>query len=194
MSKNLKIHNKEITYDAVYREVKHPRLEFKTGSLLLVIPKNWQETEEQLIMKHKDWIYRKHKEIISSLKEGKHKKLIYNRNIEVFKEYVRQKLKIYQDNLNLKIKKITFRIMKTKWASCSSRKKITVNVFLKYLPEDIIDYVLFHEVAHIKEKKHNKRFWNIVVRRFKTFADKEKDLMAYWFLIQERILNNRSKS
>jgi hypothetical protein len=187
MAKKLKIHNKEIAYDVVYRDVKHPRLEFKTGSLLLIIPKNWKETEDELIRKHKNWIYKKHSQILLSLKEARHKRLICNRNAEIFKEYVCQKLKDYIDDLGLKIKKIIFRTMKTKWASCSSNRNITVNTLLKFLPEDIIDYVLFHEIVHLKEKRHNKRFWDIVTKKFSAFADKEKDLMTYWFLIQKKI-------
>lgn len=185
--KTIQILDKRIIYETDYRKVKHPRLEFKTGNLLLIIPKNWHEREQDLIQKHKRWIYKKHKQILSALKEGKQKKLVHNRDNNLFKDYVREKMNSYLNRLNLQANRIRFRIMRTKWASCSSARNISINALLRYLPDDTIDYVLFHEIAHLKEWKHSKRFWNIVEKEFKDTEKKEKDLMTFWFLIQKKL-------
>jgi len=179
-----KIQDKEINYKVVYREVKYPRLEFKTGDLLLVLPKNFRNIQT-LLEKHKSWIYKKHIQISSALKDGRRKKLILNRDTDSFKEYVYNRLNEYSRELNLSIGKVFFRSMKTKWASCSLQGNITVNLLLKYLPAELIDYVLFHEVAHLRERKHNKNFWNFVKKKFNDYPEREKDLMIYWFLIQK---------
>jgi len=55
MENQTKIYDLEIDYETDYREIKHPRLEFKTGRLFLVLPKNYKE-EHNLIEKHKEWI------------------------------------------------------------------------------------------------------------------------------------------
>jgi len=185
MDKKARIKGKDISYQSVYRNVKHPRLEFKTGNLLLIIPRNWKETEEDLINKHQRWIYNKHVLISTALKDGRRKRLIKNRDLDLFKDYVREKVNVYLERLNSRLNRISFRTMKTKWASCSSSKNISINNILRFLPNDVIDYIIFHEVAHLKEWKHNKRFWNIVSREFKNTNKKEKDLMAYWFLLQK---------
>lgn len=183
--KTIRIRDKEIAYEAVYRTVKHPRLEFKTGNLRVIVPRKWRETEQDLINKHERWIYKKHIQISRALKEGRRKKLIMTRTLVLFRDYVHEKIKFYIDKLNLKVKKVTFRKMRTKWASCSSSRSISINTLLRYLPEDIIDYVIFHEITHLKEWKHSKRFWNIVDKEFVDTAGKEKDLMSYWFLLQK---------
>ncbi|MBC7076952.1 MAG: M48 family metallopeptidase, partial [Synergistales bacterium] len=62
---------------------------------------------------------------------------------------------------------------------------LTVNTLLKYLPEDLISYVIFHETAHSVERKHNTNFWELVKRKYPDYQVKEEKLLTYWFLIQE---------
>ena len=75
--------------------------------------------------------------------------------------------------------------MKTKWASYSQNNNLTVSTLLKFLPEDLISYVIYHETAHNLERKHNENFWNIINKKFPDHNEKENDLLTYWFLIQE---------
>ena len=99
MDKKARIKGKDISYQSVYRNVKHPRLEFKTGNLLLIIPRNWKETEEDLINKHQRWIYNKHVLISTALKDGRRKRLIKNRDLDLFKDYVREKVNVYLERI-----------------------------------------------------------------------------------------------
>jgi hypothetical protein len=64
--------------------------------------------------------------------------------------------------------------MKSKWASCSPRGNLTVNTLLKFLPADLIEYVVYHEIAHLIEKRHDQRFWKMIKRRFKDYREKER--------------------
>jgi predicted metal-dependent hydrolase len=78
--------------------------------------------------------------------------------------------------------------MKTKWASHNSNNNnLTVNTLLKYLTQDTIEYIIYHETAHSIERKHNEKFWSIINKKFPDYQNKEKDLLTYWFLIQQEI-------
>jgi hypothetical protein len=79
--------------------------------------------------------------------------------------------------------------MKTKWASHSKNNNLTVNTLLKYLPNDVIEYIIYHEITHSLERKHNERFWRLINKKFPDYETKEKDLLTYWFLIQKTINN-----
>jgi hypothetical protein len=81
---------------------------------------------------------------------------------------------------------IYFRVMKTKWASCSAKRNLTINTAMRYLPDYLIRYVIFHEIAHLKEKRHNGQFWKIVSKRFDDYQELEKDLFVYWFKVAKR--------
>ena len=186
MQKKIKIYDMDVEYAVNYRSVHYPRLEFKTGNLILILPKNY-ESEKKIIETHKEWIYKKHKEILNSLKASKNKKLNINRTQEGFRELIHSIIEKNLQNLHLKVNKVYFKEMRSKWASCSSSKNLMVNSLLRYLPEALIGYVVYHEIAHLKERKHNERFWKIIKGKYKDHQKMEKELFLYWFLVQERL-------
>lgn len=53
-----------------------------------------------------------------------------------------------------------FRCQKTKWGSCSSQNNISLNINIAYLPPHLQDYILLHELCHIRHKNHSKDFWS----------------------------------
>jgi len=191
MVKRIKIHDLDVEYETDYRNVKYPRLEFKTGRLLLVLPKNYRE-ETKLLEKHRDWIYKKGLMIKLAKKEAKKKK-IEARSEEELKDFIYALIREFSKDLGVELNKIYFRELRSKWGSCSVKKNLTFNTLLRYLPEDLIRYVVFHEVVHLKEKKHNERFWKYIREKFGDYQKKEKDLLVYWFLVQD-ILSSKKET
>lgn len=178
--------DKTLEYTVAYRNVKHPRLEYKTGTLQLILPKTSQN-EKQTLQKYQKWIQKKQLIIKKALEEAKAKNLNLNRTDKELRSLIHILAQNYQTELNSRINKIYFRKMKTKWASHSKNGNLTVNTLLKYLPQDIIEYVVYHEITHSIERKHNQNFWNIVTQKFPDYQTKEKDLLTYWFIIQKTI-------
>jgi predicted metal-dependent hydrolase len=173
-------------YTVEYRNVKHPRCEFKTGSLLIVLPKKgW--TPEQVLEKYGEWIKRKQSTINTAIQKSTETSINKMRTDSQLKLLVRECAASAQKELNTKINKIYFREMKTKWASHSQNNNLTINTRLKYMPEDLIIYIVYHEMAHNLERKHNKNFWALIKRKHHDFQAKEKSLLTYWFLIQKQL-------
>jgi len=139
---------------------------------------------EKLIQKHKKWIYTKNLIIKTALEEAKNKKLNLTRTEKELKEFVHSIANNFARKYNFRINKIYFRKMKTKWGSYNKKGNLTINTLLKYLPDKLIEYIIFHEMAHSIERKHNERFWNIINKKFKDYETKEKNLLVYWFLVQ----------
>lgn len=176
----------EPAFNVSYRNVKHPRLEFKTGTLLIILPKD-EETPEQILEKYRKWINKKQETINAAIQQANTKNLDKTRTKKQLKAFVIKIAKTSQAELNTRINKIFFKKMKTKWASHSKNNNLTVNTLLKYLPDDLIKYIIHHEIAHSLERKHSQRFWNIIERKYPDHSTKEKNLLTYWFIIQKTI-------
>jgi hypothetical protein len=177
-------------YTVEYRNVKHPRLEYKTGTLLIILPKTgW--TPEQVLEKYSGWIKRKQTTINTALQQTNEANLTTTRTDKMLKHLVNRYAETAQNELNTKINKIYFRKMKTKWASHSKNNNLTINTLLKYLPEDLISYIIYHETAHNIERKHNETFWRLINKKHPDYQTKEEQLLSYWFLTQE---NNNQHS
>lgn len=65
----------------------------------------------------------------------------------------------YQPLLDVKYSKLTIRDTKSRWGSCSSSKALSFSWRLVLAPEDVLDYVVAHELAHILEMNHSAKFW-----------------------------------
>lgn len=58
--------------------------------------------------------------------------------------------------------KLTIRDMKSRWGSCSAKKKVSLNLRLIQVAEDLIDYVILHELCHLKELNHSPAFYALM--------------------------------
>ncbi len=58
--------------------------------------------------------------------------------------------------------RLSIRAQKTRWGSCSHLKNINLNCKLLFMPEDVVKYVMIHELCHTIEMNHSSRFWALV--------------------------------
>ncbi|MBI4378909.1 MAG: M48 family metallopeptidase [Nitrospinae bacterium] len=170
----------DLRYRISYRDIKYPRLEFTTGELLLVLP--FGHKHEMLLEKHNGWIWERVNFIGECLQEAAGKKLFERTNKE-FKDIVYSSVKKASKELDVKVRGVYFRKMRTKWASLSSKKNLTINRVMMYLPLHLIKYVILHEMTHLIEKRHNDRFWGMLLERCKRYREMEKEMFIYWVII-----------
>ena len=71
-----------------------------------------------------------------------------------------------------------YRIKKTKtlWGSCSSNRKITINQNLMMYSKKAIDYVVLHEICHLRYMNHSKKFWDMVATYMPDYKEAEREL------------------
>ncbi len=69
---------------------------------------------------------------------------------------------------------IRFKHQKSIWGSCSKRKNINISTRLLFAPDDILEYVCIHELAHLIEFNHSERFWKLVETAMPEYKEKEK--------------------
>ena len=64
--------------------------------------------------------------------------------------------------------------------SCSADGNLSFNLWLICLPIELIRYIAWHEVAHMRENNHCRRFWELVGSEFGNYKEMEKRLSEYW--------------
>jgi len=168
----------DIPHKISYRDIKYPRIEFTSGKLHFILPPN--SLPEGLFHKHKKWIQKKKRFIEECLKESEKKDLI-KRSENEFRGLVLSLIIKISEEMKVRINQVYFKMMKTKWASLSSKKNIMINKLGRTLPEHLIEYIVFHEIVHLKHKRHDERFWAIIKEKFRNYQELEKDLAIYWF-------------
>ena len=83
------------------------------------------------------------------------------------KRIIPQRVRYYADIMGLDFGRITIRMQKSRWGSCSGKGNLNFNCLLMRTPDEIIDYVVVHELCHLKEMNHSPRFWAEVEKIFR---------------------------
>lgn len=71
-------------------------------------------------------------------------------------------VKKYAEQMGLPYGRVTIRAQKTLWGSCSAKGNLNFNCLLMLLPEPVMEYVIIHELCHIRELNHSDAFWKEV--------------------------------
>ena len=90
--------------------------------------------------------------------------------------------------LGLNHAKMTVRTQKTRWGSCTSRGHVSLNANLMFLPPDLVDQLLVHELCHLRHPNHSAAFWHLVAAHRPDFKDTEQrlqrahGLVPFWMI------------
>ncbi|HEY3599791.1 MAG TPA: SprT family zinc-dependent metalloprotease, partial [Paraburkholderia sp.] len=87
-----------------------------------------------------------------------------------------ERLAVYAEKLGVSYRAYALSSAATRWGSCSSDGKIRLNWRLIHFPLSIIDYVVAHELAHLREMNHSPRFWQTVESIFPEFREARQTL------------------
>lgn len=183
---------KSIKYKVSKRKIKYLRIEIKEGQVYIILPEHLKIDCEALLDKYNHWINKK----VEFFKEIKNISVNLNNffNHQDFKNFIFETTQKYSYILNQKPRSISFRYMKRRWGSCYGSGKIIFNKFLKFLPKELIEYVVIHEVCHLKIQNHGKEFWLLVKKLCPNFAERERLLCAYKMKLNAQFIKTQREN
>lgn len=124
-----------------------------------------------------------HKRITLTVRSGsdssKRAEVIHEWHKSLLHGLVPQLIKKWEPKLNVKVTSYFLQRMKTKWGSCNHRAgHIRLNTELAKKPQDLLEYVVVHEMVHLLEPTHSERFVEIIEKHYPTWREAREELNA----------------
>ncbi len=147
-----------------------------TGNSDVIVraPQQMTKREAELfVQKNAEWIRRTRREM--DLRRERQKEMAEEYRIPDYdsltpmeknkiRRRIMERLKLYAPQMGVNFARVTVRDQKSRWGSCSSKGNLNFNYRLYYLPQELMDYVVVHELAHRIHMNHSREFWEVVAK------------------------------
>jgi predicted metal-dependent hydrolase len=100
------------------------------------------------------------------------KKLYENWITEKAQDIFEDKVRKYSKKLGVRAKGVAIKNLRNRWGSLTKNGAINLNLNLVKAHEDIIDYIVLHELCHLKIKKHSHHYWDMLHKYMPNYHDK----------------------
>jgi predicted metal-dependent hydrolase len=148
------------------------------GSVFAVKPRHLSESAVQKFLVEKSaWILKK----IDNL-QNKQSLLLsgnradYKRHVETARQLALRKISQFNQIYKINFNRLAIRDQSTRWGSCSRKGNLNFNYRIALLPEHLADYIVVHEMCHLRELNHSPRFWDLVAVALPDYARRRKEL------------------
>ena len=159
------------------------------GEVLLRIPNRLSARALQdFLNREESWIWQKAEQMQSRIKQREATGAtpvgqLSREELEKIKEKIGSRVRYYGKIMGVTVGRITIRNQKTRWGSCSSKGNLNFNYQLYYLPEELLDYVVIHELAHRRHMNHSADFWAEVEKYCPDYKIYRKQLNEYRLMV-----------
>lgn len=121
---------------------------------------------EQFIVRKSAWVLDKVDKLAAVPKriKTKNSRTDFIKHKSAALKIARQKMEHFNQFYNLKWRRVSIKNQKTRWGSCSRQGNINFNYKIALLPDRAVDYIIVHEMCHLAEMNHSRKFWNLVAK------------------------------
>lgn len=181
MEKRITLKDKKISY--TLRKSKRARrmrlAVYCDGAIVLTTPFDLKENiAEKFVREKSKWLLSK----LSFFKQFEGQAIArYSR--EDYLKYKEEAYILAENRINhfnkiykFKYNKVNVKNQKTRWGSCSKKGNLNFNYKIALLPASVSDYIIVHELCHLKEFNHSKRFWKLIEKAIPDYRDIKNEL------------------
>lgn len=175
MKKEIILHNKKVVY-TLRKSTRARRVRLAVhhdGSVVVTIPHYFQETvAERFIREKTEWLLSK----LIFFKQVQRRPVVrhtrdeYLKHKERARALVEERVAYFSAMRGYRYNRINVKNQKTCWGSCSRRANLNFNYRILFLPEKMQDYIVVHELCHLKELNHSKQFWKSLAEIIPDYA------------------------
>jgi hypothetical protein len=181
MKKRIELHKKKVEYTLrVSKRARRMRLAiYCDGNFVVTAPQNISENIiEQFIIRKSQWIIDKleYFKSISGQVFARGTKKDYIRYKDQALVLAQKRIEYFNRVHGFTFNKINIKNQKTRWGSCSKKGNLNFNYKIVLLPERLADYIIAHELCHLKEFNHSQKFWNTVAQMIPDYLEIRDEL------------------
>jgi predicted metal-dependent hydrolase len=151
----------------------------RDGAFVVTTPHRYSENfVMDFIVKKATWIVEKIAYFKKNPKASvtKHSKEEIKKYKQQTDDYVRPRLEHWNKMYNFIYKKVTIKNVTSRWGSCSSKGNLNFSYKIVLIPQELADYIIVHELCHLEEMNHGKKFWALVSKTFPHHKELRKQL------------------
>jgi predicted metal-dependent hydrolase len=141
------------------------------GDLRVTIPRGGSMREAgKFAERHLEWAHRQRSKVLAARRPAHVEKALRQ---QAARELTPQLLALAARH-GLEVRRVSIRNQRSRWGSCSPRGHIALNYRLVLMPPAVREYILIHELMHLKQANHSIRFWRLVEAACPDFRDAER--------------------
>ncbi|OGH77297.1 MAG: hypothetical protein A3G08_03835 [Candidatus Magasanikbacteria bacterium RIFCSPLOWO2_12_FULL_47_9b] len=95
------------------------------------------------------------------------------------KKFICERMNVFNTHYGFAYHAITVKDMHSRWGSCSHKKNLNFHYRLLFLPLYLADYVIVHEICHLKELNHSKEFWRLISETIPDYRERQNTLRQF---------------
>lgn len=170
MKRQINLHNRVVNY-SVRRSNRAKRMRLAVycdGNFIVTVPQSFPtDSIDRYVIAKSQWVLSKI-DFFDRINQ-KQKLPLNNDGYGLYKEKALQMVTerltaLNQTHYQYKYNVITIKNQKTRWGSCSKKRNLNFNYKILFLPAKMRDYIMIHELCHLKEFNHTNKFWKLVAK------------------------------
>ncbi len=134
---------------------------YPDSRVIVVVPRRHVGDVEPFVKKHTSWV-------VKHLARAKNREVIHIKRCDIralkrrAQHLAHERAAHFARHYRVSFSKITIRAQKSRWGSCSRAGNLSFNYRLAALTREIADYIVVHEICHLRHMHHGSAFWNMV--------------------------------
>ena len=153
-----------------------------TEGLVVTVPNHWSERFVESFLRQKSRWVLKHTERMKKF-SGKtvlsHDRDDFVAHKKEALDKITERVEFFNSLYQFSYNRISVRNQTSVWGSCSYKGNLQFNYKLMHVPQKTMDYVVVHELCHLREHNHSARFWKLVAKTFPDYKTIRRSLHGY---------------
>jgi len=157
------------------------RLQVQPGGVVILTAPLWmsQSSINRFLSGHRSWIERS----VARMRDFKSLPVsgrkAYLKHKEEARAFIHERLEYWNQFYHHPYQRVSIKNTKRLWGSCSRKGNLNFSYTLLFLPRELADYVVVHELCHLKEHNHGPQFWQLVSLALPNYKKQRLELRKY---------------